>query len=197
MLTRTKTVIVSLAAIALIAAAFFGWGLYQHIYYYHFKTVKSGVLYRSGEPSTTSFKSIYARTHFKSIVILRSKVEIAKNTQDWYGIETNFAKQHGVKVHVIYSGADIPPTNKQVNQFVNIVNDPANQPVLVHCAQGVIRTGMMVAAYRLKVMHESAQQVLATFPLFGHTLTDHPEVAVFIKQYEQHLQAKRASNAVT
>jgi tyrosine-protein phosphatase SIW14 len=41
------------------------------------------------------------------------------------------------------------PTAAQLTQFLKIVDDPANQPVYVHCAGGRHRTGVMTAAYRI------------------------------------------------
>lgn len=43
----------------------------------------------------------------------------------------------------------INPTQQQLEQFLQIVNDPANQPVYVHCAGGRHRTGVMTAVYRM------------------------------------------------
>ena len=41
------------------------------------------------------------------------------------------------------------PTTAQLAHFFDIVNDPANQPVYVHCVGGRHRTGVMTAAYRI------------------------------------------------
>jgi len=41
------------------------------------------------------------------------------------------------------------PTPAQLAQFLKIVNDPASQPVYVHCVGGRHRTGVMTAAYRM------------------------------------------------
>jgi tyrosine-protein phosphatase SIW14 len=41
------------------------------------------------------------------------------------------------------------PTLAQLTQFMKIVNDPANQPVYVHCVGGRHRTGVMTAAFRM------------------------------------------------
>ena len=43
----------------------------------------------------------------------------------------------------------VAPTAAQLTQFLNIVNDPASQPVYVHCVGGRHRTGVMTAAYRI------------------------------------------------
>lgn len=38
-----------------------------------------------------------------------------------------------------------------VNKIIEIMKDPANQPVFVHCRQGQDRTGIVIAAYRMRV----------------------------------------------
>jgi len=43
----------------------------------------------------------------------------------------------------------VVPTAEQVTSFLALVNDPANQPVYVHCAGGRHRTGVMTAIYRM------------------------------------------------
>lgn len=46
-----------------------------------------------------------------------------------------------------------PPTAETVAQFLKMVDDPARQPVYVHCVGGRHRTGVMTAVYRMS--HES------------------------------------------
>ena len=41
------------------------------------------------------------------------------------------------------------PTSQQVAQFLAIVDDPANQPVFIHCHGGRHRAGVMTAIYRI------------------------------------------------
>jgi tyrosine-protein phosphatase SIW14 len=41
------------------------------------------------------------------------------------------------------------PTPENLTQFLKIVNDPARQPIYVHCVGGRHRTGVMTAAYRM------------------------------------------------
>jgi protein tyrosine/serine phosphatase len=42
-----------------------------------------------------------------------------------------------------------PPTAAQLAEFLRTVNDPASQPVYVHCVGGRHRTGVMTAVYRM------------------------------------------------
>lgn len=44
----------------------------------------------------------------------------------------------------------VQPTPEQTAYFLRIVNDPAMQPVYVHCRGGRHRTGVMTAVYRMQ-----------------------------------------------
>jgi protein tyrosine/serine phosphatase len=50
------------------------------------------------------------------------------------------------------------PTQAQLAQFFRVVDDPAQQPVFVHCVGGKHRTGVMTAAYRMNQDHWTADQ---------------------------------------
>src|ERR1041384_3371860 len=50
------------------------------------------------------------------------------------------------------------PAAEQAELFLKIVNDPANQPIYVHCAGGRHRTGAMTAIYRITHDGWSADQ---------------------------------------
>jgi len=52
------------------------------------------------------------------------------------------------------------PEDAEVVAFLRIVTTPSLQPVLVHCAQGSDRTGMMVAIYRIAVQGWSKENAL-------------------------------------
>ncbi|MCM3903584.1 MAG: tyrosine-protein phosphatase [Pyrinomonadaceae bacterium] len=41
------------------------------------------------------------------------------------------------------------PQDKEMEQVLSIINNPANQPVFVHCKHGADRTGVVVAVYRI------------------------------------------------
>ena len=43
------------------------------------------------------------------------------------------------------------PSDKQVFGFLQLVQDPDDQPVFVHCQRGRHRTGILVAIYRIVV----------------------------------------------
>jgi len=63
--------------------------------------------------------------------------------------ERAMAERAGMGYFQIPMTTHQPPTAAQLTEFMRIVNDPANQPVYVHCVGGRHRTGVMTAAYRM------------------------------------------------
>jgi protein tyrosine/serine phosphatase len=58
------------------------------------------------------------------------------------------------------------PKDAQVARFLKIMQDPANAPVFIHCAQGRDRTGFNAAAYRMVLQGWSAEDALAEMKAF-------------------------------
>ena len=177
-LNKKAVFIVTVLLIIAAATTITGILVYRHKLYYHFDVVDPGKLYRSGTLSLNGLKAVYNLIHFKTIVVLRSKNEIKENEEGWYSREADFCKRHGLHLIAIPMYHSTPPTPLQIKQFIDIVTNPKMQPVIVHCHQGVIRTSMMVAAYRIAIMHEHNQYVFNNMNWFGHDLVKENETAV-------------------
>ena len=63
--------------------------------------------------------------------------------------EQRLAETAGMKFFKMAMNTRVVPTAGQIATFLSIVNDPANQPVYVHCVGGRHRTGVMTAIYRM------------------------------------------------
>ena len=63
--------------------------------------------------------------------------------------EQALVEAQGMKFYRIGMSDKNQPSPEQAELFLKIVNDPANQPVFVHCAGGRHRTGAMSAIYRI------------------------------------------------
>ena len=72
--------------------------------------------------------------------------------------EQALVEAQGMKFIRIPMSDKSQPSADQADQFLKIVNDPANQPVFVHCAGGRHRTGAMSAIYRITRDGWSADQ---------------------------------------
>ncbi len=64
--------------------------------------------------------------------------------------EAGIVEAAGMKFYRIPMTTHVPPTPKQLALFLQIVNDPAHQPIYVHCKGGKHRTGVMTAVYRME-----------------------------------------------
>jgi protein tyrosine/serine phosphatase len=82
-------------------------------------------------------------------------------TSDGEAREPDMVKSAGMKFYRIPMTTHVPPTAGQVEQFLKLVSDPANQPVFVHCQGGRHRTGVMTAVYRMTTNGWAADQAFA------------------------------------
>ena len=76
------------------------------------------------------------------------------------------------------------PTSDDVRRFLSVVSDTQNQPALVHCAQGVRRTGMLVAAYQESVLGWDDKKCREEILTFGHSQRTVGDVQKFIDVYD-------------
>ena len=102
-----------------------------------------------------------------------------------------------MKFHRIPMTTRQAPTAQQMSEFLKLVNDPANQPVYVHCAGGRHRTGVMTAVYRMTNdgwTSEQAFQEMKQYKFGADFL--HPEFKRFVYAYQPNRSADTAA-AVT
>ena len=96
-------------------------------------------LYRGAQPTEKDFQDL-ASIGVKTVIDLRR--EGVDEAQQW-------VESAGMKfIRIPMSDSSEPPA-QVAEQFLKIVNDPANQPVFFHCRGGRHRTGAMGAIYRI------------------------------------------------
>jgi tyrosine-protein phosphatase SIW14 len=90
----------------------------------------------------------------------------------------------GMKFFRIGMTTSKAPTDPQIQQFFAIVNDPANQPVYVHCAGGRHRTGTMTALYRMQFDGWTAAQAYDEMRQYHFEgFLDHPVLRNYVYAY--------------
>src|SRR6185295_14220090 len=95
--------------------------------------------YRGAQPSSRDYADL-AAMGVKTIIDLQ---------KDGESNEKSLVEAQGMKFFRIGMSDKSSPAIEQAEQFLKIVNDPANQPVFIHCRGGRHRTGAMTAIYRL------------------------------------------------
>jgi tyrosine-protein phosphatase SIW14 len=99
--------------------------------------------------------------------------------------EKGLVEGAGMTFHRIPMTTRDVPTGEQLATFLTLVNDPANQPVYVHCAGGRHRTGVMTAVYRMTRDGWAADRAFKEMKQykFGADLL-HPEFKRFVYAYK-------------
>jgi protein tyrosine/serine phosphatase len=122
--------------------------------------VVPGVLYRSAQPEGESLLELRDRWHFRTVINLRET-----DADERWRDEEEFCRANGIRFVSIALGQKF--TEPELKLFMDTVQDPAAQPVLVHCEVGRNRTGYAIAYYRIAVQHWTFEAALEEARHFG------------------------------
>jgi protein tyrosine/serine phosphatase len=86
---------------------------------------------------------------YASLAALGVKTIINLTSDDADPTEEGIVTRNGMTYIQIPMNTRVQPTKDQLATFLNVVNDPAKQPVYVHCVGGRHRTGVMTAVFRM------------------------------------------------
>ncbi len=143
---------------------------HNHFVPRHLRTVDPDVLYRCAWPTADQLDTVVARYGIRTVVNLcLPGEEISTQDGNWER-EAEQCRRLGITlVHLPLPG-NTPPDAEQAAAWLRLFESPDRLPVLVHCAQGVIRTNGLVAVYRIGVQGRDNRTVLHSLPDFGHDL---------------------------
>jgi protein tyrosine/serine phosphatase len=161
------------------------WVFWSYFDTYHLAAVRDGVLYRDGLRSLHQFDLATRKIHEKTVVCLVDDQEMSEPP---FRDEAAYCQSRGIELVRVPVGLGGWPDGDQIRQFLAIATDSARQPVLVHCAQGVRRTGMMVAAYQRTVLNLDKDKTIAAIRSFGHSQRTVDDVKRFIEVYDPQTQ---------
>jgi hypothetical protein len=133
------------------------------------RVVADGKLYRSGQLPADGFREAFQRYGIRCVVNLQEEAKDPHIPRTWHDswagekhvLESEVCKAHGVRYVALDGGvldrADQPPGTRPavIDDFLEILDEPANYPILIHCKAGLHRTGLLTAVYRMEKEHRS------------------------------------------
>ncbi|MDY3558163.1 tyrosine-protein phosphatase [Gemmata sp. JC673] len=168
-MTRSRRRVWALGAVvtAVVVSSF--WAANYHLR--ALRTVEPGVLYRSGQLTPTGLKYALRRHRIKTVVTLRTVRDPNSPYLDAW--EEDVCAKYGARhVRILPRPWDVDakgevPAAQVVREFLAVLDDPANHPVLVHCYAGVHRTGTVCAIYRMEYQHWPADRAITEMEELG------------------------------
>jgi protein tyrosine/serine phosphatase len=134
--------------------------------------------YRGAQPDARDYPDL-ASIGIKTVIDL---------TQDGREDEQALVERAGLKFYRIPLTTSDQPADAAVAKFLKLVNDPANQPVYVHCQGGRHRTGVMTAVYRMTHDGWTAEHAYAEMKQYRFEgFPGHPTLKHFVYDYYANL----------
>ena len=112
-------------------------------------------IYRGAQPAAEGYATL------KKMGI-RTVIDFRTTENDRRQVEDAGMKAISVPIEMSRNGL-----REKVDRVVALMADPANQPVFIHCRHGQDRTGIVAAAYRMKVEGWSLQDAETEMQSFG------------------------------
>jgi len=147
----------------------------------------SATYYRGAQPMGQDYSDL-ATLGVKTVINLTSD-DAQPNEKAM--VERNHMKYVGIPMTT-----HAAPTTEELTGFMAIVNDPAMQPVYVHCVGGRHRTGVMTAVYRMVndgISGADAFREMKQYKYGADFL--HPEFKDFVTRFDAKAFAAAASAA--
>lgn len=173
---------------------------YHRSIYVHAKrlrVVTDGKFYRSGQMPADGFREAFRHYGIRCVVNLQEESRDPLLPETWFDSwlkvrtvpESEVCREHGVRYIALDGGVldepgqDTGSRPAVIDEFLEILDDPASYPILIHCKAGLHRTGLMTAIYRMdkegRTTAEAVRELRANgFGTFGAT-----DANEYIKQY--------------
>lgn len=173
------------------------------------RVVTPGKVYRCGQLTANGFRDAFHRYGIRTVINLQQEARDPFLPAGWMEepsqLESEVCAANGVRYVQIDGGIlDRPPDGSTsrpavIDEFLEVLDDPKNYPVLIHCRAGLHRTGLMVAVYRME--YEKRSKADATRELrangFGTFMATegNPYLVDFISDFEPGVRRGKVARA--
>jgi tyrosine-protein phosphatase SIW14 len=156
------------------------------------REVVPGQVYRSGQLTAEGFTDTVQQLGLRTIINLQDDFPDPDIRASFWNSrtikESDLCRKLGVRYVLIepdlVSKYQVPEKRpRAIEEFLRLMDDASNYPVLIHCKAGLHRTGVLTAVYRMEYQHWS--QMEAYEELRAHGFGDRfcTSANDYIKQY--------------
>lgn len=157
----------------------------NHKRYKHLAVHQEGMVYRSAWLEPEVFDELIEKHQIRAVVNLCNPGEMGE--ERWQG-ERQAVKNAGARLIELPMPLTVDSSDPLVARHIEVMSDPNNYPMLVHCQHGVTRTAKFLAIYDMLFEGKTAAESLKAQPLFGredHNVNVRAFVADFEKKHRQ------------
>jgi protein-tyrosine phosphatase len=156
------------------------------------RDITPGKMYRSGEMTAEGFRDAIFELGLRTIINLQDEFPDPDIPLDYLGTgtikESELCRELGVRY--VYLPPDLISRRKvpaqrpaAIDRYLELLDDPAVYPVLIHCRAGLHRTGVMAAVYRMEYEHFSRDRALRELKQHGFGEFNSTSTNDYIVQY--------------
>lgn len=154
-----------IAAVLLLAGLFAGGYAYrQHHRYKHFAVHEPGKVYRCAWVDADVMGELVRTYHVKTVVNLCRPGEMGPSRA---AEERQAVEAAGARLFEIPMPDTADPHDPRIEPHMDVLQNPANYPMIIHCQHGVNRTARTIAMYEVLVHHADGEAAVRKMPRFG------------------------------
>ena len=171
----------------------------QYVHAKRLREVDPGKLYRSGQMTADGFRETIERYHIKTVVNLQHEEPDPMLADHWLGKgkihESELCQQLGVNYKLLTPDV-LPPGNTlemeppAVKEWLALLDDEKNYPILLHCKAGLHRTGRLTAIYRMQYHGWSVGEAMRELRANGYGFAMSSDADDYVIQFIQNYKPR-------
>ena len=159
-----------------------GFGYRHHKRYKHLAAHDPNMVYRSAWLDADVFRELIEEQQIRTVLNLCEPEELGEQR---CVDQRRAVRGSGARlIEMPMPAATLDPADPEIEKFVDVLSNPENYPLLVHCQHGVTRTAKVLAMYDILFRGMTAEQSIAAMPRFGRDA--YPvSVRTFARNFEE------------